>query len=105
MLLLRSGHVLTRIQVTPEPRGAFNLARKKFAGVLNRRLDNRANLKYSETMQQEPIIGSYRRFGEAGTVYQVIDTLDEATVKIHVLETEEETSYPLAFALADPKES
>jgi hypothetical protein len=55
-------------------------------------------------MQQESVIGSYRRFGEAGTVYQVVDAIGDSLVKIHVLETEEETSYPLAQALADPKE-
>lgn len=55
-------------------------------------------------MPQESVIGSYRRFGEAGPVYQVTGTLDESLVTIHVLETEEETPYPLAQALADPKE-
>jgi hypothetical protein len=55
-------------------------------------------------MQQESVIGSYRRFGEAGTVYQVLDVLDSSLAKIRVLETDEETSYPLAQILADPKE-
>jgi hypothetical protein len=49
-------------------------------------------------------IGSYRRFGNVGVVYQVLDRLDDHTVKIRVLETEEETSYPLEDMLADPKE-
>ena len=56
-------------------------------------------------MLNDAIIGSYRRFGEVGTVYQIIDKLDNDTVKIHVLETEEETSYPIKFALKDPQES
>ncbi len=56
-------------------------------------------------MQQDPVIGSYRRFGEAGTVYQVLDRLGDSIVKIHVLETDEETGYPLACALADPEAS
>jgi len=55
-------------------------------------------------MQENLEIGSYRRFGSAGVVYQVLDRLDERTVKIRVLETEEETSYPLKDMLLDPKE-
>ena len=56
-------------------------------------------------MQGELIIGSYCRFGESGIVYQILDRLDDSTVKIYVLETGEETSHPLACALADPKEA
>jgi len=55
--------------------------------------------------QNTEIIGSYRRFGDMGVVYQVIELLDDANVKIHVLETEEETAYPLACVLADPEAS
>jgi hypothetical protein len=55
-------------------------------------------------MQPESVIGSYRRFGQAGIVYQVLDMLDSSSAKIRVLETDEETSYPLAQILADPEE-
>ncbi|WP_375493363.1 hypothetical protein [uncultured Nostoc sp.] len=58
-------------------------------------------------MQKEEIksvIGSYRRFGEAGTVYQILDIVDDLEVEICVLETNEKTNYPLTQALLDPRE-
>ena len=55
-------------------------------------------------MEQNNIIGTYRRFGDAGVVYQILDMLSDDTVKIRVLETDEETSYPLSKVLTDPTE-
>ena len=55
-------------------------------------------------MLTEEIIGSYRRFGNEGVVYQILDAVDEDTLKIRVLETEEETEYPLENAIKDPTE-
>lgn len=50
------------------------------------------------------MIGGFRRFGDAGVVYQVLDMLDKDTARIRVLETEEETAYPIAKIQQDPKE-
>lgn len=52
----------------------------------------------------QDFIGSYRRFGQDGVVYQVLSALDEDTIKILVLETGEETPYSLKSAQQDPTE-
>ena len=57
------------------------------------------------TQELPPIIGSYRRFGKHGVVYQVLSDLGAAQVKIRVLETDEETAYPLEDAQQDPAEA
>jgi hypothetical protein len=56
------------------------------------------------TMQHNDIIGSYKRFGDDGVVYEVLDFIDDNNIKILVLETGEETSYPLQDAKNDPTE-
>ena len=56
-------------------------------------------------MKENTEIGTYRRFGDAGIVYQVLCKIDDHTVKIHVLETQEETGYPISDMLTDPKEA
>jgi Family of unknown function (DUF5397) len=48
------------------------------------------------------IEGSLRRFGAAGVVYEVVRELSPQTALIRVLETGEETSYPIADILKDP---
>lgn len=50
----------------------------------------------------ESLTGSFRRFGENGILYQVLDELDGESVKILVLETGEEVVYSKQAALADP---
>lgn len=57
------------------------------------------------TQEIPPIIGSYRRFGEYGVVYKVLSELGADQVKIRVLETDEETAYPLEDAYQDPAEA
>jgi hypothetical protein len=54
----------------------------------------------------QDIIGSIRRFGVMGVPYQVLSLLDDdpQSVLIRVLETEEETAYPLALVMDDPRE-
>jgi hypothetical protein len=51
-----------------------------------------------------PLIGSVRRFGEKGVLYEIVRPIDDATMTIRVLDTGEETSYPIADILRDPSE-
>ena len=51
----------------------------------------------------DDLIGTYRTFGEAGPVYEVLRKVDGATVHIVVVETGEELNYPAAEALNDPE--
>lgn len=50
------------------------------------------------------LVGSIRRFGKNGVLYEVLHDADEKTVRIRVIETGEETSYPKSHALQDPME-
>jgi len=47
--------------------------------------------------------GDIRRFGPDGVLYEVTSEPKEGRVRIRVLDTGEETFYPLAKALADPR--
>lgn len=51
----------------------------------------------------DDLIGTYRTFGEAGPVYEVVRKVDGATVHIVVVETGEELNYPAVEALNDPE--
>ena len=48
------------------------------------------------------LIGTVRRFGPHGVLYQVIDILDDRRALIRVIDTGEETPYSLAHIFADP---
>ncbi len=48
------------------------------------------------------LIGSVRRFGPHGVLYQVVDVVDDRRALIRVLDTGEETTYSLEHVLADP---
>ena len=52
----------------------------------------------------QELVGSVRRFGNNGVLYEVLRQIDDSSVLIHVLETGEETTYPIAEALGDPNE-
>jgi hypothetical protein len=58
---------------------------------------------------QNALIGTWRRFGAAGPVYEIIGQAatanDTAMMRIRVLESAEETDYRLADILADPRET
>ena len=59
-------------------------------------------------IQPESFIGTWRRFGPAGPVYEVIGVGREnefgKTMRIRVVESGEEIDYRLADLLDDPKE-
>lgn len=48
-------------------------------------------------------LGDIRRFEPDGVLYEVIGEARDSRVRIRVLDTGEETLYPLAKALADPR--
>ncbi len=50
------------------------------------------------------LIGQIRRFGIYGILYEVIGIEDANTVQIRVIETGEETSYPVTKLLLDPSD-
>ena len=59
------------------------------------------------TLDTDQLIGTWRRFGTSGPVYEVISagTVDrQATMRIRVLETGEEVDYAVAELLDDPRE-
>lgn len=51
----------------------------------------------------DDLVGTYRTFGDAGPVYEVLSRVNEATVRIVVVETGEELNYPISEALSDPE--
>ncbi len=59
-------------------------------------------------IQPEDFVGTWRRFGLAGPVYEIIgvghETETGQMMRIRVLESGEETDYRLADLLDDPKE-
>ncbi len=59
--------------------------------------------------QPEELVGTWRRFGPVGPVYEIIggektSTHGDRTMRIRVIETGEEVDYKLAEILDDPKE-
>jgi hypothetical protein len=55
-----------------------------------------------QTPTSPALLGSVHRFGPHGVLYQVVGILDDQRALIRVLETGEETPYPLRKVAADP---
>ncbi len=58
---------------------------------------------------EDHIVGSWRRFGAAGPVYEIVgkttpDPRGERMMRIRVLETGEELDYKISDILDDPRE-
>jgi hypothetical protein len=49
------------------------------------------------------LVGSYRRFGREGPVYQVLKKVDSRMLSIVVVQTGETLNYPASKALQDPE--
>lgn len=49
-------------------------------------------------------IGTVHRFGKNGVLYEVVRPVDDMSVMIRVLDTGEETTYPIADVRQDPVE-
>jgi AAA+ ATPase superfamily predicted ATPase len=60
----------------------------------------------TETKKQPQLslVGTIRRFGKNGVLYEVVRQIDVDSILIRVLDTDEETTYPAADALQDPQE-
>ncbi len=60
------------------------------------------------SLSPSSLVGAFRRFGPYGPVYEVIGDgksgAPEALMRIPVLETGEETDYPLSDILSDPED-
>jgi hypothetical protein len=58
--------------------------------------------------QLRTLIGTFRRFGELGPVYEVLGVAapprDETKMRVRVVESGEELDYRLSDIIADPKE-
>ena len=48
--------------------------------------------------------GSVHRFGKNGVLYEVLRQLNDTSAHIRVIDTGEETTYPIADILRDPTE-
>jgi hypothetical protein len=48
------------------------------------------------------LVGTVRRFGPHGVLYEVIKIIDDQRALVRVLDTSEETAYPIRKILADP---
>ncbi|KIC45452.1 DUF5397 family protein [Tateyamaria sp. ANG-S1] len=56
-----------------------------------------------EQARVEPaVVGQFHTFGEAGVAYEVVEELDDHTVKIRVVETGETLDYDRDQLAADP---
>ena len=54
------------------------------------------------TQTAPDLIGQFRTFGAVGVAYEIIETIDDNTVKIRVLETGETLEYSRAQVAIDP---
>ena len=61
-------------------------------------------------IEAQSLVGTWRRFGSAGPVYEIVGVVGDAQatdplLRIRRLETEEEIDYPMSVVLTDPIES
>ncbi|MEK6863622.1 MAG: hypothetical protein AABW53_02900 [Nanoarchaeota archaeon] len=57
-----------------------------------------------EMISSQSLVGTVHRFGEKGVLYEVVRPVDNSSVMIRVLDTGEETAYPVADVRRDPTE-
>lgn len=58
--------------------------------------------------RSEPLIGTWRRFGETGPVYEIVgygdpQATDDVVMRVRIVETDERLDYRLASILEDPE--
>lgn len=61
-------------------------------------------------IEPQSLIGTWRRFGSAGPLYEVVGLVGSADasdplMRVRRLETDEEIDYPMSVILSDPRES
>ncbi len=54
-----------------------------------------------ERISSQSLVGTVHRFGEKGVLYEVVRPVDSSSVMIRVLDTGEETAYPVADVRRD----
>jgi hypothetical protein len=66
---------------------------------------NRSASRHQVPVSQPPtgLIGQVRRFGVHGVLYEVLGIISSDKARIRVIETGEETSYPISKLRKDPK--
>ena len=55
-----------------------------------------------QSLSPSTLIGTTRRFGPHGVLYEIVKLLDEKRALIRVIETGEQTAYALENIIADP---
>lgn len=55
-------------------------------------------------MSDPSLMGSVHRFGPDGILYEVLREVDDCSALIRVIETGEETTYPITDIRSDPTE-
>ena len=96
------------------PSGSGSVKTAIVCGLQNRNRPRRGvcyarGLQESTRKPEENIVGSWRRFGVAGPVYEILgqtkaDARGERMMRIRVLETGEELDYKITDILDDPRE-
>ena len=62
----------------------------------------RSSSAQAQAVASPEIVGTVRRFGRNGVLYEVVKILDGRRALIRVLDTSEETPYAIEKILADP---
>jgi Family of unknown function (DUF5397) len=57
-----------------------------------------------ERVSPQSLVGTVHRFGANGVLYEVVHPVNDSSVMIRVIETGEQTPYPIADILQDPTE-
>jgi hypothetical protein len=72
---------------------------------MNARLTHIRTMNIATSAQQDrSIIGTVHRFGRNGILYEVLREIDDRSAVIRVIETGEETIYPITDIRSDPTE-
>lgn len=66
--------------------------------------DMRVDTQERNNNSSQSLVGTVHRFGEKGVLYEVVRPVDESDVIIRVLDTGEETAYPVTNVKQDPSE-
>ena len=64
----------------------------------------KATIKQPPSLSSESFVGTVHRFGKYGVLYEVLNQANDTLVMIRILDTGEETLYPIADVLNDPTE-
>jgi hypothetical protein len=60
-----------------------------------------ANVANTTSGHNQDFVGTYRRFGKTGPVYEVVEVEDDETVRICLVESGREERYPAAEVRKD----